>query len=354
MSNVKKSLLLVFVLLLTMVPLALAQSAPVNTVAGVADSDGRFDTLAAAAAAAGLTDDLSGGTWTVFAPTDEAFAKLGLTADNIAEAYTAEELADLLLYHTLKGDNSTATLKTMLGNVTMANGGLAGLKFYEDALYVNDNAKLIEENVIVDNGRIHVVDNVILPPWPRVEDAQPTVQETIQAIAAKVVEAVPEAAEPVAEAVEAIADAPPVTSVSPNSIAGLAVADGRFNTLITAVIAADLLDDLVSGEWTAFAPTDAAFAKAGLNADNITTTYSQEELADLLLYHVMKGSNSTAQLKTQLGNVTMANGQLAGLKFYEDHLYVNDDAMIILENIVAENGTLHVVDNLILPPWPRE
>jgi uncharacterized surface protein with fasciclin (FAS1) repeats len=55
-----------------------------------------------------------------------------------------------------------------------------------------------------------------------------------------------------------------------------------------------------------------------------------------------------------LGNVVMANGQLAGLKFYEDHLYVNDDSQVIVENVVADNGTIHAVDTVILPPWPRE
>ena len=43
----------------------------------------------------------------------------------------------------------------------------------------------------------------------------------------------------------------------------------------------------------------------------------------------------------------------ADLKFYEDHIYVKDDSVVIEENIVTDNGTIHVVDNIILPPWPR-
>jgi uncharacterized surface protein with fasciclin (FAS1) repeats len=50
----------------------------------------------------------------------------------------------------------------------------------------------------------------------------------------------------------------------------------------------------------------------------------------------------------------MANGELAGLKYFDGSLYVNDDAKVIIENIVADNGTIHVVDNVILGPWPRE
>jgi uncharacterized surface protein with fasciclin (FAS1) repeats len=138
-----------------------------TSIAGIASADGRFDTLVAAAAAAGLVDDLGGGEWTVFAPTDDAFAKLGLNADNIADQYSASELANLLLYHLLDGNHTTGALKAMLGDVTMANGGLAGLKYYEGDIYVNDDSKVIQADVVADNGVIHAVDTVVLPPWPR-------------------------------------------------------------------------------------------------------------------------------------------------------------------------------------------
>ena len=123
--------------------------------------------------------------------------------------------------------------------------------------------------------------------------------------------------------------------------------------MVAAAVASGLVDDLAGGEWTAFVPTDEAFARLGITADNVDSQFSQDELADLLLYHLLVGNNSTAQLKAKLGNVTMANGRQAGLKFYEDHIYVNDDSMVIQENIITDNGTIHVVDNVILPPWPR-
>jgi transforming growth factor-beta-induced protein len=347
-----KSFLLLVILLLLLAPAVIAQDAPAipaGSIAGIAVADGRFDTLAAAAVAAGLADDLAGGEWTVFAPTDEAFAKLGLNADNVASQFTADELADLLLYHTLSGKKATADLKAMLGNVVMANGQQAGFKFYEDEFYVNDDAKVIVENVLADNGYIHVVDNVILPPWPRAEEAEaPAVAAEPAAEPAAAPEAAPEAAAPAAAAPAA------EPGIPPNSIAGIAIADGRFDTLVAAAVAAGLADDLAGGEWTVFAPTDDAFAKLGLDPDNVASAFSKEELADILLYHVLVGNNSTAELKGKLGNVVMANGKQAGLKFYEDHLYVNDDSMVIVENVVADNGTIHAVDNVILPPWPRE
>ena len=353
MKSLTKSLLLLVILLLIVAPAAFAQEAapaiPANSITGIAVADGRFDTLAVAAVAAGLADDLAGGEWTVFAPTDDAFAKLGLNPDNVAGQFSADELADILLYHTLTGTNATADLKGMLGNVTMANGQQAGLKFYEDEFYVNDDSKVIIENVLADNGYIHVVDTVILPPWPREE----VVEEAVMAEEAM---AAPVAAEPAAPEAAAPVEAAPAAApaIPPNSIAGIAIADGRFDTLVAAVVAAGLADDLSGGDWTVFAPTDDAFAKLELTPDNVASAFSQEELVDILLYHVLVGNNSTAQLKGMLGNVVMANGKQAGLKFYEDHVYVNDDSKVIVENVIADNGTIHAVDTVILPPWPRE
>ena len=74
---------------------------------------------------------------------------------------------------------------------------------------------------------------------------------------------------------------------SGNTIVDIAVNDGRFTTLVAAVVAADLVEALSGGEWTVFAPTDAAFAKLGLNADNIASAFSKAELTDILLYHVL-------------------------------------------------------------------
>jgi uncharacterized surface protein with fasciclin (FAS1) repeats len=358
MKSLTKPLLIFVVLLLLIAPAAMAQDEapafPPNSITGIAVADGRFDTLAAAAVAAGLADDLAGGEWTVFAPTDDAFAKLGLTPGNVASEFTAAELADLLLYHTLQGKNATADLKAMLGNVIMANGAQAGFKFYEDEFYVNDDSKVIIPNVLADNGYIHVVDTVILPPWPRTEAAEePVVEEA--APAAPEAAAPVEAAAPAEAAPVEVAVAEPVPAGIPaNSITGIAVADGRFDTLAAAAVAAGLADDLAGGDWTVFAPTDEAFAKLGFTPDNVASEFSAEQLADLLLYHVLTESKSTAELKGMLGNVIMANGQQAGLKFYEDHLYVNDDSMVIVENVIADNGTIHAVDNVILPPWPRE
>jgi len=313
--------LVLFMMLAAIVP-SVAADAHEETIVDIAVADGRFDTLVAAVVAADLAEPLSSGDWTVFAPTDDAFAKLGLNEDNIASSFTKAELTDILLYHVLETSVTAEEAKTVLGDITMANGQKAGLKFFEGSLYVNDESKVIIQDVIAANGVIHVVDNVILPPWPRTDDASD----------------------------EAASDQ---ADTSGNTIVDIAIADGRFDTLVAAVVAADLVDTLSSGEWTVFAPTDDAFAKLDLNEDNIASAFTKAELTDILLYHVLEGEIFSDKAKTLVGDVTMANGQQAGLKVFEGDLYVNDDSKVIIPDINAANGAIHVVDTVILGPWPK-
>lgn len=356
MNRISKVLVLLAAMLLLVVPLAGAaeDDSMEPTIVDIAVNDGRFTTLVAAVVAADLVDTLSGGEFTVFAPTDEAFAKLGLDAGNIATAMPTEDLKDILLYHTLTGSVTSDKAKTLLGDVTMANGQIAGLKYFDDSLWVNDDSRVIIQDIVAANGTVHVVDNVILPPWPRVEEATDTAaadmadEEIADADMAEADTA--DAAD--ADMVDAdTADADMASSG--NSIADIAIADGRFDTLVAAVVAADLAGTLSGGEWTVFAPTDDAFAKLGLDETNIASSYSKAELTDILLYHVLTSSVSSDEAKTMLGDVTMANGKIAGLKYFDGSLWVNDDSRVIIADILADNGTIHVVDTVILGPWPR-
>lgn len=316
---VQKILLLVFVLLLSV---SIAQASHHEPIVDIAAGNDNFDTLVAAVGAAGLADELSGGEWTVFGPTDAAFAKLGLNAGNIADTYTQEELAEILLYHVTDEEMSSAELKAEQGDIVMANGELAGVKYFDGDIYVNDVALVVMPNILASNGVIHGIDNVLIGPWPQDEEEPATP-----------IEATP----------------------SGDSIAEIAMADGRFDTAVAAIVAAGLDDELLFGDdWTAFVPTDAAFASLGLNAENIADTYTQEELRDILLYHVMAEEMSTAELKADQGDFRMANNELAGVKYYDGDIYVNDDARVIDPDIVASNGVIHVVDTVILGPWPRE
>ncbi len=316
------SILFVVVMLLTaVVPFAAADTEEMSIV-DIAVSDGRFTTLVAAVTSTGLADALSGGTWTVFAPTDDAFAKLGLDASNISSAFTKAELTDILLYHAIASEVFSDKALTLLGDVTMANGQMAGLKYYAGDIYVNDDSKVIIADINASNGVIHAVDTVVLGPWPKSGDRMKDHSDMTPAAAG-------------------------------NSIVDIAVADGRFTTLVAAVTTAGLADALSGGEWTVFAPTDDAFAKLGLNASNIGTAFTKAQLTDILLYHAIPAEIFSDKALTLLGDVTMANGQMAGLKYFAGDIFVNDDSKVIIADINADNGAIHVVDTVILGPWPR-
>jgi uncharacterized surface protein with fasciclin (FAS1) repeats len=293
-----------------------------KTIVDIAVEDGRFDTLVAAVVYTDLAEALSGGEWTVFAPTDDAFAKLGLNENNITSAFSKAELTDILLYHALEGEVSSDKALTLLGDVTMANGQKAGLKAFAGDLYVNDDSKVIIPDVDAANGVIHVVDTVILGPWPRGE--------------------------------ETVAVGGGGDEAAGNTIVDIAINNGNFDTLVAAVVYADLAGALSGGEWTVFAPTDDAFAKLGLNADNISSAFTKAEITDILLYHALEGEVNSDKALTLLGDVTMANGAKAGLKFFDGSLWVNDYAKVIAADVSADNGVIHVVDSVILGPWPAE
>jgi uncharacterized surface protein with fasciclin (FAS1) repeats len=320
MNRLTRSIVILALAFLLAVPIAGA--AGHQTIVEIAVEDGRFTTLVAAVVATDLADTLSGGEWTVFAPTDDAFAKLGLDASNVATAFSKEELTDILLYHALSGEVTSSKAKSLVGDITMANDQKAGLKYFDGSLYVNDDAKVIIPDINASNGVVHVVDTVILGPWPRVDEDVPAVGGATEAAVG-------------------------------NSIVDIAVNDGRFETLVAAVVYADLAGTLSGGEWTVFAPTDDAFAKLDLNASNITSAFSKAELTDILLYHVLSGEVHSDKALTLLGDVTMANNQIAGLKTFDDSLFVNDDSKVIIADINADNGVIHVVDTVILGPWPR-
>ena len=146
---------------------------------------------------------------------------------------------------------------------------------------------------------------------------------------------------------------PVAAAAGHQTIVEIAVADGRFTTLVAAVQAAGLVDALSGGTWTVFAPTDDAFAKLGLNAANIGSKFSKADLTDILLYHVLTARVSAFEAKASTGDLVMGNNKIAGLKVFEGDLYLNDDSKVIIADIVASNGVIHVVDTVILGPWPK-
>jgi len=262
-------------------------------------ADGRFKTLATALTAAGLVETLKGkGPFTVFAPTDDAFAKLPkATLENLLKPESKKALTDILTYHVAAGSLMAADVvkKNLVDTV---NGIPVQIKLDGSKVFVN-TAQVIITDIKTSNGIIHVIDSVILPPKDIVETA---------------------------------------------------VADGRFKTLAAALTAAGLVDTLKGkGPFTVFAPTDDAFAK--LPAGTLTTLLkpeSKKSLTDILTYHVVSGRVMAADV-VKLTTANTVNSKPVTIKVDGGKVYIND-AQVIITDILTSNGVIHVIDKVILPP----
>ena len=282
------------------------EEAMLPSIAEIAVEDGRFNTLVAALGAADLVDTLSSeGAFTVFAPTDNAFAAL---PEGTVEALLDDipTLTDILLYHVLDGAVFAETVLTLDGQQVEALSGDTLMISVGDDVMVN-TSKVVITDIEASNGVIHVIDTVLLPPADMQEEAM-----------------LP-------------------------SIAEIAVEDGRFNTLVAALGAADLVDTLSSeGAFTVFAPTDNAFAalpEGTVEAllDDIPT------LTDILLYHVLDGAVFAETV------LTLDGQQVEALSGDTLMISVGDDVMVntskvVITDIEASNGVIHVIDTVLLPP----
>jgi uncharacterized surface protein with fasciclin (FAS1) repeats len=141
------------------------EEAAKKTIVETAVSAGSFKTLAAALTAAGLVDALNGeGPFTVFAPTDEAFAKLPEgTVETLLKPENKDKLIDILTYHVVSGKVMAKTAVT-LDKATALNKKEIALAVKGEALTLNDSAKVVTADIDCSNGVIHVIDTVILPP----------------------------------------------------------------------------------------------------------------------------------------------------------------------------------------------
>jgi transforming growth factor-beta-induced protein len=294
---------------------AFAQEAEPSIVDIAVENEG-FSTLVAAVQAAGLADTLAGeGPYTVFAPTNEAFAALfaelaplGITpADLLANE---ELLTSVLLYHVAPGElYSPEVIAT--GTLTMADGNVATAYLDGGTAYIN-GARISNVDIHASNGVIHVIDEVILPP-------------SVRALMAP-----------------AEFDA---------SIVDIAAQNEGFSTLVAAAQAAGLVDTLAGeGPYTVFAPTNDAFEAAlsdlGISAADLLA--DTDLLTAVLLYHVAPGEYFAGDVLAE-GSLTMADGNTAEVAI-EDGMVTIDGAPISNADINVSNGVIHVIDYVMLPP----
>ena len=150
--------------LFTLLPLAFTTvSAKAQDIVDTAIAAGQFETLVAAVQAAGLVEVLKGdGPFTVFAPTDEAFATLPAgTVDNLLKPENKDQLAAVLTYHVVPGKIMSADIAGKTAEVTTVQGSDLSVNATDGVMV--DNATVVAADIEADNGVIHVIDQVVLP-----------------------------------------------------------------------------------------------------------------------------------------------------------------------------------------------
>lgn len=261
---------------------------------------GKFKTLAAALGAADLVETLKGtGPFTVFAPTDEAFAALPAgTVETLLKPENKGSLAGILTYHVVSGKVLAKQVVGLKGAKTV-NGQRVDIKV-EGSTVMVDGAKVVTTDIVCDNGVIHIIDSVILP-------ADKNIPET-------------------------------------------AAAAGTFKTLLAAAKAGGLVGAL-SGkdDLTVFAPTDEAFAKLPAGTiDDLLKPENKQKLVDILTYHVVAGrvySEDAVAAKT----AKTLQGSPIGITVTDSGAMVNKSKLIATD-VDASNGVIHIIDAVLLPP----
>ncbi|MBL9032261.1 MAG: fasciclin domain-containing protein [Phycisphaerae bacterium] len=266
---------------------------------------GSFKTLAAALKAAGLVETLKGkGPFTVFAPTDEAFAKLPAgTVEMLLKPENKEKLAGILAYHVVAG---SVMAKEVVGLKTAGtvNGQRVDIMVKEGKVVLDGKSTVTKTDIACSNGVIHVIDTVIMP-------------------------------------------------VS-NDVVATAMEAGSFTTLAKALTAAGLVETLQGkGPFTVFAPTDEAFAKLPPGTiESLLKPENKEKLASILTFHVIPGRVYADQVVTMTRSAKTVQGQTFAISVKDGKVMIgNESAMakVTATDVEASNGVIHVIDTVLMP-----
>jgi transforming growth factor-beta-induced protein len=286
-----------------------AKPAQPGTIVDIAVGNPSFSTLVTAVKAAGLVETLSGkGPFTLFAPTNEAFAALPKgTVEALLKPENRDALRKVLTYHVVSGNVMAKDLRT--GKVTTVAGSTVAVKVQSGQVGVN-NATVVKADIAAKNGIIHVINKVLLPPD--------------------------------------LALAPPAAT-QPGTIVDIAVGNPSFSTLVTAVKAAGLVETLSGkGPFTLFAPTNEAFAALPKGTvEKLLKPENREKLRKVLTYHVVSGDVMAKDLRS--GKVTTVAGSPVTVKVQGQKVSVNN-ATVVKADVDATNGVVHVINRVLLPP----
>ncbi len=270
---------------------------------------GAFNTLVAAVKAAELVEVLkSEGPFTVFAPTDEAFAKLPEgTVEELLKPENKDKLVAILTYHVVSGAVMAKDV-VQLSEAKTVQGQSVAIEVRDEKVYLNGVTQVLKTDIACSNGVIHVIDSVLLPP------------------------------------------AETQTSM-PKNIIETAVEAGSFNTLAAAIEAAGLVETLMGeGPFTVFAPTDEAFAKLPEGTvESLLKPENKDKLVAILTYHVVSGKVLAADV-VNLEEATSVQGSPISIKVEDGIVMLNGCSKVIATDVECANGVIHVIDSVILPP----
>jgi uncharacterized surface protein with fasciclin (FAS1) repeats len=265
---------------------------------------GSFKTLVAAVQAAGLAETLSGGNFTVFAPTDEAFAKLPAgTLEMLLKPENKAKLASILTYHVVPGKVMAADV-VKLTNAGTVQGQRVDISAKGGTVTV-DGAKVVTTDIACSNGVIHVIDSVILP--------------------------------------------------NDKNIVEVAASNGSFNTLVAAVKAAGLVETLSGkGPFTVLAPTDAAFAKLPAGTlENLLKPENKKALVEILTYHVVPGVAAYSDQVVKMSEVPTVLGSPVKVTVKDGKVMLGN-ATVAIADVETSNGVIHAIDTVLLPATPAK
>jgi uncharacterized surface protein with fasciclin (FAS1) repeats len=278
-----------------------------NTVVDVIVNSDDHTLLEAAVGAAGLVDALSGeGPFTVFAPTDEAIVALTEALEITAEQLLAlPNLGDILQYHVVGASAYAADLSDGQMIETLVGEDVT-VSITADGVFIND-AQVTVADIAADNGVVHVIDAVLLPPAPQT-----------------------------------------------NTVVDIIVNSEDHTLLEAAVGAAGLVDALsAEGPFTVFAPTDEAFTALAEAFDvTVEELLAYPLLGAVLQYHVVGAEAYSADLSDgQM--ITTLLGEDVTVSITADGVFINQ-AQVIVADIAADNGVVHVIDAVLVPEFPEE
>lgn len=365
-------------------PAARPAPAACKSIAQIVATDPNFSTLASALDAAGLSETLMSGEYTVFAPTNAAFAKL--PSDALAAALNdIELLRSILLYHVVPGKVNAKEVAASTSINTVQGSGAMVMKMGNKVMV--ENATVTKADVVACNGLIHVIDTVMIPAMDEAEAApaaEAPVTEapaTEPAPAAEAPAAAPAGASilsipvlPVGGATvstsssststttnttttdtttattstattETVASAD-TTEVTSNTCYDVIVADDRFSTLRDLLSDAGLTDALMTNEYTVFAPTNEAFD--AFDQEQLALIASDPDtLKAVLLNHVVEGKITAQELTAKPELTSGSNGMLAMTE--SGGQVMIGEAKVDSTALTGSNCVIYPVDQVLVP-----